>query len=231
VCRLENFYVCALPFTPCGRIWMVMSRFLVALLALIFSCLPVVAETRTILALGDSLTAGLGLDANYAFPAQLEKALKAKGHDVTIINAGISGDTAAQGLARVDWVLTDDVDAVIVELGANDALRGLPPQQAEAALDDIIARVKAKGLPVLIAGMKAPPNLGPDYVAAFDGIYPRLAEKHGAVLYPFFLDGVAAQAKLNQADGIHPTAEGIALIVERMLPVVEPFITSIEAAK
>jgi acyl-CoA thioesterase I len=208
-----------------------MSRFLVALLALIFSCLPVVAETRTILALGDSLTAGLGLDAPFAFPAQLEKALKAKGHDVTIINAGVSGDTAAQGLARLDWVLTDDVDAVIVELGANDALRGLPPAQAEAALDEIMTRVKARGLPVLIAGMRAPPNLGPDYVAVFDAMYPRLAEKHGAALYPFFLDGVAAQANLNQADGIHPTAEGVALIVERMLPVVDSFITSIKTEK
>jgi acyl-CoA thioesterase I len=205
-----------------------MTRFSVALIALIFSFLPVSAETRTILALGDSLTAGLGLDPQFAFPAQLEKALKAKGHDVIVINAGVSGDTAAQGLARLDWVLTDDVDGVIVELGANDALRGLPTPQAETALDEIVTKIKAKGLPVLIAGMKAPPNMGQDYVAAFDGIFPRLADKHGAALYPFFLDGVAAQAKLNQADGIHPTAEGVALIVERMLPAVEALTTQLK---
>ena len=159
------------------------------------------AKSVTILALGDSLTAGYGLQPSDAFPVKLEAALKAMGHDVVIVNAGVSGDTALDGASRLDWALSDDIDAVIVELGANDALRGLPPQQAEQAIDDILMRLKVKGLPVLLAGMRAPPNLGPEYQAGFDGMYQRLADKHGALLYPFFLDGVAADVKLNQADG------------------------------
>jgi acyl-CoA thioesterase I len=186
------------------------------------------AEPLTVLALGDSLTAGYGLDPSAAFPARLEAALKAKGNDVVVINAGVSGDTAAQGEARLDWALTDDVDAVIVELGANDALRGLDPAQAEAALTKIMDKLAARKLPVLIAGMKAPPNLGPDYVAAFDPIYARLSEKYGALLYPFFLDGVAADASLNQSDGIHPNPQGVDIIVERMLPKVEELVARVK---
>ena len=178
----------------------------------------------TILALGDSLTAGLGLDPPQAFPARLEVALKANGHDVVVVNAGVSGDTAAQGAARLDWALTDDVDAVLVELGANDALRGLEPAQAQAALDDVLGKLKARNLPTLLLGMRAPPNLGADYVAKFEGMYADLAEKHGVGLYPFFLDGVAADAKLNQADGIHPNAAGVDEIVKRLLPDVEVLI-------
>jgi acyl-CoA thioesterase I len=224
-----------LPITFACTIWTFMTRLSVALFPLIVSCflfiVPAGAETRTILAFGDSLTAGLGLDPQFAFPAQLEQALKAKGHDVVVVNAGVSGDTAEQGLARLDWALSDDVDGVIVELGANDALRGLPPVQAEQALDDIIGKLKAKGLPVLIAGMKAPPNLGPDYVAAFDAMFPRLAAKHGVALYPFFLDGVAAEARLNQADGMHPNAEGVGVVVTRMLPLAEALVAEIMARK
>ncbi|MCA0432016.1 MAG: arylesterase [Proteobacteria bacterium] len=187
------------------------------------------AETKTILALGDSLTAGYGLDGKDAFPVKLEAALRARGHEIVVINGGVSGDTAAQGAARLDWSLTDDVDGVILELGANDALRGLDPAQAEAALKDILDRLAARKLPVLIAGMKAPPNLGPDYVAAFDGIYPRLAESSGSILYPFFLDGVAAVPALNQSDGLHPTAAGVDVIVGKILPFTEQLLARISS--
>jgi acyl-CoA thioesterase I len=205
-----------------------MTRFSVAFILLCLSILPLRAETITLLALGDSLTAGLGLDAPQAFPAKLEAALRTKGHDVVIMNAGVSGDTAAQGAARLDWSLTDEVDGVLVELGANDALRGLPVEQAEAALDDVFAKLKAKNLPTLVLGMRAPPNLGPDYGVAFEAIYPKLAAKHGAALYPFFLDGVAADASLNQADGIHPNAQGVEEIVRRMLPSVEALLAQMK---
>ena len=179
------------------------------------------AGTTTILALGDSLTAGYGLYAGKSFPDKLQDALKAKGHDVIIINGGVSGDTAAQGAARLDWALTSDVKAVIIELGANDALRGLEPAQTEASLRLILDTLKKKNLPSLILGMKAPPNLGADYQAKFDGIYPRLAKEYGAALYPFYLDGVAANADLNQADGIHPNEKGLAIIVPKILPYAE----------
>jgi acyl-CoA thioesterase I len=202
-----------------------MRQIFFALLLVINSCFgacaEAYAETTTVLALGDSLTAGLGLEQSQAFPARLEAALRAKGHDVVVINAGVSGDTAAQGEARLDWALTDDVDAVIIELGANDALRGLPPGQAEAALTLILDKLRKKNLAVLLAGMRAPPNLGADYVNEFDAMYQRLAKRQGIVFYPFFLDGVAADAKLNQRDGIHPTAEGVDVIVARMLPFAE----------
>ncbi len=203
-----------------------MLRISVAIFLFILTLLPLRAEPITLLALGDSLTAGLGLEASQAFPAQLEQALRAKGHDVVIINAGVSGDTALQGAERLDWVLTDDVDAVLVELGANDALRGLPVAQAEAALDQILSKLAAKKLPTLLLGMKAPPNLGPDYVHEFDGAYTRLAQKHGVALYGFFLEGVAANKTLNQADGIHPTAEGVTVIVAKLLPEVEKLLKS-----
>lgn len=203
-------------------------------LFLVFSLLwlqPLRAETFNLLALGDSLTAGLGLDAPQAFPQRLQQALKAKGHDVEIINAGVSGDTALQGAERLEWALGGEegarIDLVIVELGANDALRGLPPEQAEAALDRILKILSARKLPVLLAGMRAPPNLGPEYVAAFDGMYPRLAQKHNVLLYGFFLDGVAAIAKLNQSDGIHPNSAGVDVIVARMLPYVEKLLAQV----
>ena len=204
--------------------WAGMIRISAALVFVFLAIQTALATPVTILALGDSLTAGLGLETPEAFPARLEAALKAKGFDVRIVNAGVSGDTAAAGLARLDWALSDDVGGLIVELGANDALRGLDPAQTEAALDAILAKAAARKLPVLVAGMQAPPNLGPDYAAAFDAIYPRLAKKHGAILYPFFLDGVAAQPSLNQADGIHPNGKGVDIIVERIMPSVEGLI-------
>jgi acyl-CoA thioesterase-1 len=187
------------------------------------------AQTITILALGDSLTAGYGLQPSEAFPVRLEQALKAKGHDVVVVNAGVSGDTALDGLSRLDWALSEEVDAAIVEFGANDALRGLQPAQAEAAIDGILAKLAEKKIPTLLAGMRAPPNLGPEYMSAFDGMYARLAGKHKALLYPFFLDGVAADIKLNQADGMHPNAAGVDVIVARMLPVVEELVTKAAA--
>ncbi len=176
------------------------------------------AGTITVLALGDSLMAGYGLEAQQAFPVKLQAALRAEGLDVTIINAGVSGDTAAAGLARLDWSLDDSVAAVIVELGANDALRGMPPAQAEQALDAILGKLAERKLPVLLAGMAAPRNLGPEYQQAYDPIYARLAARHGALLYPFFLDGVAADPTLNQADGLHPNEAGVDMIVTRILP-------------
>ena len=192
--------------------------------ALVFFLLMVntaAAQPLTLLGFGDSLMAGYGLQPSDAFPVKLEAALKARGHDVKVINAGVAGDTALDGASRLDWALSDEVDAVIVEFGANDALRGLPVPQAEQALDQLLGKLAEKKLPVLIAGMRAPPNLGPDYQKAFDGMYARLAEKHGMLLYPFFLDGVAANVKLNQADGMHPNPAGVDVIVARILPSVE----------
>ena len=188
---------------------------------------PVLASPGTILALGDSLTAGYGLPPGHAMPDKLQAALKAKGQDITIINAGVSGDTAAQGAARLDWALSDQVKAVIVELGANDALRGLDPTQTEAALHQIMDTLKTKNLPVLILGMKAPPNLGADYQAKFDGIYPKLAADYGALLYPFYLDGVAGQRDLNQDDGIHPNEKGLGVIIPKLLPIVEELLSKL----
>ena len=176
------------------------------------------AEPLRLLAFGDSLTHGYGLPAGETFPDQLQAALRAEGYAVEVLNGGNSGDTTAAGLARLDWALADDPDAVLVELGANDGLRGIDPADTRANLDAILTRLGAEGLPVLLAGMLAPRNLGPDYTAAFDSVFPDLAEAHGVPLYPFFLDGVALEAALNQDDGIHPNAKGVAVIVERILP-------------
>jgi acyl-CoA thioesterase I len=199
-------------------------RFVLSFIFVLFLGLPSRAEPVTILALGDSLFAGYGLDQPQSYPAQLEAALKAKGLDVKVLNAGVSGDTAAQGAARLGWALSDDVDAVIVELGANDALRGLPPEQAEAALDEIAKTVSEKKLPLLLMGMRSPPNMGPDYAARFEPMFERVAQKYGAALYPFFLDGVAADASLNQSDGIHPNLQGVQVIVAKSLPAVEALV-------
>ncbi len=171
-----------------------------------------------ILAFGDSLVHGYGLAADETFPTQLERALLREGHRVQVLNGGNSGDTTAAGLARLDWALADRPDLAIVELGANDGLRGIDPGETYRNLDAILSRLKAEGIAVLLAGMLAPRNLGADYVEAFDAVYPRLAEAHGVALYPFFLDGVAMQPELNKADGIHPNAAGVALLVERILP-------------
>ncbi len=182
------------------------------------------AEPVRILALGDSLAAGYGLPAEQGFVAQLQQALDAAGLAARVIDGGVSGDTTAGGLARLDWSLADDPDAVILELGANDGLRGLDPAATRANLDAMLGRLAAAGKPVLLAGMLAPPNLGPEYGAEFNRIYPELAASHGVLLYPFFLDGVAAEPALNQGDGIHPNEAGVRVIVERMLPEVRRLI-------
>lgn len=185
----------------------------------------IAGDPLRVLAFGDSLTAGYGLPKEASFTAQLERALQEEGVAVTVIDAGVSGDTSAGGLARLDWTLAGTShggpDAVIVELGANDALRGIDPEVTYDNLDAILNEIGRRGIPVLLAGMRAPPNLGPEYARAFDGIYGRLADKHDVALYPFFLEGVAAAPDLNQADGIHPNARGVEEIVKRMAPAVK----------
>jgi len=204
---------------------------LILLLALLttFSPASAIAKPLRILALGTSLTQGYNLPPGTEFTAVLEARLKKAGFDVTVVNAGVSGDTSADGLARLDWALAEPADAAIVEFGSNDALRGLAVAQTQANVDAVVTKLKAKGLAVLLAGMKAPRNLGGDYTASFDAIYPALAKKHGVLLYPFFLDGVAADLKLNQADGIHPNEAGTQIIVTRMLPYVEKLIARVKA--
>lgn len=177
-----------------------------------------------IVALGDSLTAGLGLPVNAAFPAKLEQALKAKGLAVEITNAGVSGDTASAGLARLDWSVPEGTDAVIVEFGANDTLRGIDPKVTRQALGGIVRRLRGRGIAVLLTGMRAAPNLGPDYGRDFEAIYSALAAENDVLFYPFFLDGVATDSKLNQRDGLHPTAAGVDAIVARILPKAEELV-------
>jgi len=192
---------------------------LAVLVVLVFSASSTRAEGGlVVLALGDSLTAGYGLPQPDAFPVQLQSALRSQGFEVTVINGGVSGDTSAGGRSRLDWLLASPVDAVIVELGANDGLRGLDPATTRANLDWILSRLVEKGLPVLLTGMVAPPNLGADYGVEFNTIYADLAHAHGVLLDPFYLQGVAADPALNQKDGIHPNAQGVAKIVTRMTP-------------
>lgn len=200
---------------------------------LIFTIFPAFAEPVTLLALGDSLTAGYGLPPDQGLVPQLQGWLTARGTDVAVINAGVSGDTTAGGLSRLDWSLTSDVDALLVTLGGNDMLRGLPPEEAYGNLAAILAGAKAKGLPVLLVGLQAPGNYGAEYKTAFDAIYPELAAKYGATLYPFFFQGLAAgkadPAALQafmQADAIHPNAEGVARIVADLGPAVQAFLAA-----
>jgi acyl-CoA thioesterase I len=190
------------------------------------SAVAATAQPYRIVGFGDSLMAGFGLNAGDGFTEKLQAALKAEGRDVEVINAGVSGDTTSGGLSRLDWSIPDGTRLVILELGANDMLRAVSPEIAENNLDAMLARLKARKIPVLLAGMRAAPNLGADYQAAFDAIYPRLAEKYGATLYPFFLDGVAADPKLTQEDGLHPSAKGVEIIVGRILPVLEKLIAA-----
>jgi acyl-CoA thioesterase I len=185
------------------------------------------AKPIKLVVLGDSLSAGLGLPAQEAFPTKLQKALEDKGIEVGMTNAGVSGDTSSGGRDRLDWSVPDGTDGVIIELGANDALRGIDPDLTRTALTEIVQRLKARKIAVMLCGMLAPPNYGADYAARFNSIYPDLAKKFGVPLYPFFLDGVAADAKLNQADGIHPTAPGVDIIVRNILPTVEAFLGTI----
>jgi acyl-CoA thioesterase-1 len=180
-----------------------------------------------ILAFGDSLMAGYQIPIGKAFPAQLEAALRAKGYPVRVINSGVSGDTAAEALARLDWSLNEKIDGAIVELGANDALRGFDPKATEPSLDEILKALKARGVELLVAGSEAPRNWGKDYDDAFRAMYPRLAEKYGALLYPFFLKDVATVRSLNLPDGMHPTPEGVAAVVRNILPEVEKLVARI----
>lgn len=204
---------------------MYLVKFCLSTLFLLLLSLPLFANDTAesslrLLVLGDSLVAGYGLAASESFPAQLEKALQQEAYTVKVINSGVSGDTSAGGLSRLDWALSDNPHLVILELGANDALRGLPVEQTYRNLDAILSRLKEEGIEVILAGMQAPRNLGPRYIQEFDAIYPKLADKHNVNLYPFFLDGVAMDPSLNLPDGIHPNPAGIAVIVERILPVV-----------
>lgn len=179
-----------------------------------------------LLVLGDSLTAGYGLPAEQAFPMRLQDWLKRNGVDVTVVNAGVSGDTSAGGLARLDWAIgATPPDFALVELGANDGLRGLPPAGMESNLDKIVTRLKARGVKVLLAGMYAPRNFGRDYAAEYDAVFPRVAQRHQVPLYPFFLDGAATDPAFNQPDGLHPNARGVEAIVERIGPHVRRLIS------
>jgi acyl-CoA thioesterase-1 len=189
-----------------------------AIAVLTLAARPAQCAPVKILALGTSLTQGYGLPPGTEFTAVLQEKLKSAGVDTTIVNAGVSGDTSADGLSRLDWSLADNPKAAIIELGSNDALRGLAPAQTEKNLTAILAKLKAAHVAVLLCGMRAPRNLGPEYAAQFDAIYPRLAKQYGVLFYPFILDGVALNPKLNQADGIHPNPAGVRIIVDRILP-------------
>ena len=218
----------SVPTRPSGERYGALARLVnLAIIAVFLWSARVEAAQVTLAAFGDSLAAGYGLAAEEAFPAVLERALQGQGLDVKVINAGVSGDTTAGGKARLDWVLADKPQAVILELGANDALRGIDPKDSEANLDAILAGLQRRGVRVLLAGMRAPPNLGRDYAQAFEPIYARLAKKYGVALYPFFLDGVAAQGTLNQPDGMHPNAEGVKRIVAAMLPSVRALLRQV----
>jgi acyl-CoA thioesterase-1 len=209
------------------------QRLAAALVIAAFSGIPAMAAENPvkIVALGDSLVAGYGLPANAAFPVQLDKALNAKGVAVEIANAGVSGDTSSGGLGRLDWSIPEGTEAVIVTLGANDMLRGIDPKVTRDALTQIVQKLKARKIEVLLTGMQSAPNMGPDYAGAFNAIYPDLAKSEGVLLYPFYLDGVAGDAKLNQRDGIHPTEEGIARIVQRVLPKAEELVARVKAKR
>lgn len=201
-------------------------RGLLLLLAAITIASPALARTVRVVALGDSLTAGYGVAPAEAFPVQLQAALKAKGYDVVVDNAGVSGETATQGLARLDWSVPKGTDAVIVALGANDMLRGLPPRVTREAIHRIVTRLKARGIKVLIAGMRAAPNLGESYVSQFDPIFADVAKQEGVLLYPFFLEGVAGHPAMIQKDGLHPNPDGVAVMVDGILPQAEALIAA-----
>lgn len=225
-CRSDDLMTRAVTLSSAPRRWSaslpVAAAAVVLFLAGALACGAARAEGEAIkvLAFGDSLTHGYGLADGATFPQQLEAALAARGHAVTVINGGNSGDTTAAGRARLDWALADNPDAVLIELGANDGLRGIEPSVTYENLDAILTRLRDERLPVLLTGMRAPRSMGEDYTREFDAVFPRLAAKHDVPLYPFFLEGVAAEASLNQADGIHPNAAGVAIIVEGIMPYV-----------
>lgn len=198
-----------------------------AALTLILSQSPALARTLNIVAFGDSLTAGYQLPPNEAFPARLEALAKEQGLDVAIANAGVSGDTTADGLSRLDWSIPDGTDGVILALGANDALRGLSPEESRKNLDAMLARLKERKIPVVLAGMLAPPNMGKDYETAFNPIYGDLSKTYSAPLYPFILDGVVLDEKLKLDDGMHPNGEGTKVMAQKFFPVFETFLKSL----
>ena len=202
-------------------------RIIVGLLLALLVSNTSFGSTIRLVAIGDSLIAGYGLPVEDGFVSQLEKALIARSFDVQIFNAGVSGDTTSGGLARIDWVLTDDYSGVILHLGHNDAFRGIAVEQVRSNMNKLIAHIKQRGLPIVMSGAMAPRNLGPDYYLEFDSIFPDLAEKYDLLFYPFFLDGVATDPGLNQGDGIHPNKDGVAFIVERIVPYVEQLIHQI----
>ena len=210
--------------TRCGIV-------LVAFVAAVLSASAAQADPIRILGLGDSLMAGYGLAEEDAFPTRLEAELRARGHEVEIINAGVSGDTTAGGRARLAWSLADNPDAVFVELGGNDGLRGLPPQETKANLDAILSELARHDIPTMFTGMLAPPNLGQEYGAEFQAVFRDLADQHDVVFDPFFLEGVAAIEALNQNDGIHPNRKGVDVIVDRILPKVEDLIARVKAGR
>lgn len=214
------FWSASRPYGPSVRHFNALGRAARAIVICLFVFAPcsLHAAGRTIVALGDSLTAGYGLPQSDAFVTRLGAALERAGVRARLVDAGVSGDTSAGGLARIDWLLAEKPDLVMVELGANDALRGLDPEETRRNLDAIIARINEAGARVFLVGMRAPPNMGREYAAEFDRIFPDLAKQHKVPLYPFFLDGVVADPALNQADGIHPNAKGVSVIVERILP-------------
>ena len=177
------------------------------------------------MAFGDSLTAGLGVSAEESYPTQLQRRLDEAGYRYRVVNAGVSGDTTAGGVRRVNWVLNSRPSLVILELGGNDGLRGIDPSQTKANLEQIIKRLQAAGVTVVLAGMKLPPNYGADYISRFEAIYPELARTYHLMLIPFFLEGVATKTALNQADGIHPTGSGYQVIVDHLIPVLEPLLS------
>jgi acyl-CoA thioesterase-1 len=212
---------------------MLVLGMVLAMSGIAFAQAPALQATKPIkvVVLGDSLSAGLGLPVSAAFPARLQKALEVKGIAVEMVNAGVSGDTSSGGRDRLDWSVPEGTEAVIVELGANDALRGIDPNITRTALTDILTRLKARRIAVMLCGMVAPPNYGSDYSARFNAIYPDLAKSFGVPLYPFFLQGVAADASLNQADGLHPTEEGVDVIVKNILPTVEAFLGAVSGQR
>lgn len=220
-------------FTPYGINTMrlqALCRILILIVMMVspYSAIPAMAEPIKVVAFGDSLIAGFGLSPQEGFTVKLQAALQKKGHDVLIINAGVSGDTTSGGRSRLDWSVGPDTDAVILELGANDMLRGIKVDAVRGNLEAIVKKLQERKIPVLIAGMQAAPNLGEDYGRAFNAIYPDLAKQYDMLLYPFFLDGVAGNASLNQPDGIHPEAEGVDVIVARILPKVEELIRQVK---
>ncbi|POF32672.1 arylesterase [Roseibium marinum] len=209
-----------------------MNRLITLLGVVVFFLLPVAAQSADLklVVLGDSLSAGYQLAPEEGFPEQLQRELDARGHSVEVVNAGVSGDTTSGGLSRLDWSVGPDTDAVIVELGANDALRGISPEITRKNLEEITRRLKDRGIEVLLAGMLAPRNLGPEYADAFDPIYADIAITQHTLLYPFFLDGVALDPDLNLSDGMHPNADGVAVIVENILLKVEELLAKAQSS-